>query len=192
MIGHARQGCYLTGMPFLWNHIFCCCCCQSHCLKCKRNLAAVNIVITLNRIAQGQCNLSYNTACIFWKNHLIGSLIIPRLHSPLSLRWGEDELPVQTLCRYGYHLPDGSTTGLQQQRDRELQRAAGEHTDEREGAAENHQVPAGCQDDQPWLTESKTAGRLLKLPIQMRHKHSSSLLHSGDGVNETLGKYFSR
>lgn len=53
------------------------------------------------------------------------------------------------LHRHCYHLPDGGAAGLQQQRDGELQRAAGAPAVEREGAAENHQVPAAHQDDQP-------------------------------------------
>lgn len=71
----------------------------------------------------------------------------------VSHRGGEDELPVQALRCYGYHLPDGCAAGLQQQPDGDLQGAAGRHADEREGATEDHQVPAGRQDAQPRLRE---------------------------------------
>lgn len=68
-------------------------------------------------------------------------------------RRGENELPVQAVRRHGDHLPNGRAAGLQQQPNGELQGAAGRHPDEREGAAEDHQVPAGCQDAQPRLTK---------------------------------------
>lgn len=68
-------------------------------------------------------------------------------------RWGEDELPVQALRCHGDHLPDGCAAGLQQQPDGDLQGAAGRHPDEREGASEDHQVPAGRKDAQPRLAK---------------------------------------
>lgn len=67
----------------------------------------------------------------------------------VTIRGGENELPVQAVCCHGDYLPDGRAACLQQQPDSDLQGAAGWHPDEREGAAEDHQVPAGCQDAQP-------------------------------------------
>lgn len=76
-----------------------------------------------------------------------------RLCAPFTNRWGKNELPVQAICCHGDHLPDGCAAGLQQQPNSDLQGAAGWHPDEREGAAEDHQVPAGRQDAQPRLTK---------------------------------------
>lgn len=56
----------------------------------------------------------------------------------VSVRRGKDELSVQALRGGGDHLSDGRSAGVQQQRDCELQRTAGQHADEREGAPEDH------------------------------------------------------
>lgn len=56
----------------------------------------------------------------------------------MSIRRGKDELSVQAVRGGGDHLSDGRAAGLQQRRDCELQRTAGQHADEREGAPEDH------------------------------------------------------
>lgn len=86
-----------------------------------------------------------------------------------SLRRSKNELPVQTLCCHGNHIPDGCASGLQQQPDGNVQGAAGRHPDEREGAAEDHQVLDGRQDAKPRLTEGLTRSDVwLKLLFTFR------------------------
>lgn len=94
---------------------------------------------------------------------------------PRLLRRSEDELPGQALRGDGDHLPDGRAAGLQQQPDCVLQGAAGRHTDEREGAAEDHQVPAGRQDAQPRLAEGQF---MLHWTVVHHNELRSQLVHS--------------
>lgn len=80
----------------------------------------------------------------FWSNILfvfkLTKLFIFFLTTLLlvPVRRGKDELSVQALRGGGDHLSDGRSAGVQQQRDCELQRTAGQHADEREGAPEDH------------------------------------------------------